>query len=243
MHVRGFSLVELLVTLAIAMVVLGGLVLSFRSQYGTYKLEHRRTDAVQDMEIALEMIRQDIENGLVVGGVPQITIQPAPPAGPTTDLWIEVWEPDVAFWNNDANLQQNNNYRGLRHYQFAPGVLKLDRNTRDGADSPQPLIGDTGPKSYLKVVDFQVWPAGPNDPAPTCPNGRPYLGAPAKMIPPTLNDESGGQVTSKPYVVMLEVEVPVGSRFGQKRDHCGNPTQLPRVIRYLQAAPLNAVSR
>ncbi|RME84246.1 MAG: prepilin-type N-terminal cleavage/methylation domain-containing protein [Zetaproteobacteria bacterium] len=229
MRERGFTLVELLVAMAIALVVLGGLVLAFRAQYGTYKWQNRQADAVQDMEAVLHLIKQDIENSLIVAGSPKITIVPDPATNPTaatTDLRIELWEPDASFWGGNAAAYK---YRAERHYQFdsAAKSLRLDRNTRDGNDAPKEILGN--------VTWFQVWtgspPAGTSDGPPADPYGM------------RVWDEDGHVIASPAYTVLLEVEVPVGTRGARKRDVFGNPTTAPRVHRYLRAYPKAAVSQ
>ena len=219
---RGFTLIELLVAMLVTLVILGALVMSFQMQYGLYKFQARKADAVQDAEIVLGMLRDDIENALTKGGVPmQLTIQPAPPAGPTTDLFIMLWEPDLSFWPSQAAAEAAQ-YRAVRHYRFDPQAksLRLDRNTNDGSDSPSEVLGG--------VVFFQVWPA--NQP-PACPNGQPY-----RDLPPIPPNAAGST-----YTVMLEIEVPVGTQAAVKQDHCGNPTTRPYVLRYIQARPTTGV--
>ncbi|MDX8402083.1 MAG: type II secretion system protein [Mariprofundaceae bacterium] len=229
---RGFTLIELLVTTVIALIVLGGLLLNFQSQYGQYKYQHKRTDAVQDMESVMRLLAQDLENALVVGGNPQITIQPDPytsPTAATTDLNIILWEPELSFWNNDPALRQSNQYRAERHWQYdaAAQSLKLDRNTRDGGDSPSEALRD--------VTWFQVWegapPAGISDAPPADPYGL------------TITDDTGAQVVVPQYTVLIEMRVPVGVKGGVKRDVFGNPTADPRLHRYLQMYPMAVVSQ
>ncbi len=215
---RGFTLIELLVAMLVTLIILGALVMTFRTQYGLYKFQHRKADVMEDSEVVLEMLRDDLENALVQAGVPvRLDIAPAPPAGPTTDLFVELWEPDLSFWPSQAQAQAVQ-YRAVRHYRFVPAQrsLRLDRNINDGNDAPVEVLGD--------VVFFQVWRA---DNPPLCGNGQPYRDAPP----------APAAAAATTYTVLLELEVPVGTRAGVKMDHCGNPTRAPRVLRYIQATP------
>ena len=216
----GFTLIELLVAMLVTLVILGALVLTFRTQYGIYKFQHRKADAVQDAEIVLETIRDDIENALLLGGAPvKLQIVPVPPVGPSKDLRIVVWEPDLALWASQAQAAAAA-YRAERHYRFVPGAksLRLDRNVNDGNDRPVEILGN--------VAFFQVWPA---DQPPSCAGGGGYRDAPPAPANPVQ--------AANTYVVLLELEVPVGTRAGVKRDHCNQATRTPRVLRYIQAAP------
>ncbi len=232
MRARGFTLVELLVTMVIALIVVGGLMASFQSQYGHYKFQSRKGDAVQDMEAVLRLLDYDLKNTLIVAGAPTIQLIPDPyanPASATTDLYTQVWEPDVAFWNNNAALQAQNNYRAQRHWRYDAQAqsLKLDRNTRDGSDNPSEALRD--------VTWFQVWQGMPPPGIADAPPSDPYGMA--------LVDETGAAVTSPLYTVLIEMRVPVGYRGGVKRDVFGNATNEPRIHRYLQVHPMIAVSQ
>lgn len=227
---HGFTLIELLVTMLITLVILGALVMGFQMQYGLYKFQHRKADAIQDAEIVLGMLRDDIENALTQGGVPlKLDIQPPSLQKATTDLRIVVWEPDLSFWKSRRQAEAFQ-YQAERHYQFDPQArsLRLDRNVNDGGDRPVEVLGN--------VTFFQVWQDGPDPaqqgaflPRPTCPNGQPYRDAPPP--PPSM----------LVYTVLVEIEVPAGTRAGVREDHCGNPTALPRVLRYIQARPTTRI--
>lgn len=226
----GFTLVELLVTMVIALVVLGGLLATFQSQYGHYKFQHQQTDAVQDMEAVLRVLADDLKGGLVIAGTPQITIQPDPytfPGAATTDLYCEVWEPDGSFWGGVDPYTWN--YRAVRHYHYdaAAKSLKLDRNTRDGGDSPTEILAN--------VTWFQVWQGDPYASLVDAPPADPY-GA-------TVYDEAGNKVEVPMYTALIEVEVPVGYKGGRKTDVFGNPTTTPMVHRYVQVHPMTALSQ
>ncbi len=227
---RGFTLVELLVTLVIALVILGGLMATFQSQYGHYKFQHKKADAVQDMEAVLQVLADDLRSTLIINGTPSMTIQPDPavsPAAATTDLYAEVWEPDAGFWG--AVDPYTMNYRAMRHYSYnaAARSLRLDRNTRDGGDSPSEILAD--------VTWFQVWQGDPYTALIDAPPADPY----AMTVP----DETGAPVVSPLFTALIEMEVPVGYKGGRKRDVFGNATTSPRIHRYIQVRPMTAVSQ
>ncbi|RME33605.1 MAG: prepilin-type N-terminal cleavage/methylation domain-containing protein [Deltaproteobacteria bacterium] len=227
---EGFTLVEVLISMVIALVVLGGLLATFQGQYGHYKYQHQQSDAVQDMEAVLRVIGDDLKGALVIGGTPQVTITPDPytsPSAATTDLKTLVWEPNPSFWGAVDPYTQN--YRAERHYVYDPVAksLRLDRNTRDGGDSPTEILSN--------VTWFQVW------------QGDPYAGLvdapPADPYGAVLFDEKGNHVTVPQYTVLIEMEVPVGYKGGKKVDVFGNATALPMVHRYLQVYPNTAFSQ
>lgn len=252
LRMRGFTLVELLVTMVIALVVLGGLVMAFQSQYGHYKYQHRKADAVQDMDAVLRLLRQDLEGALVEAGRSSVSIAPDPYANPTlatTDLYATVWEPDLGFWGTGTNAvksarRASYDFRAQRHWQYvaASESLKLDRNTRDGSDSPIEALAD--------VTWFQVFPShAPGGVDPYVDAAGQFSGTGIADLPPMdvygqrLRDSSGSEKAVAQYTVLIEMKVPVGYKGGRKVDVHGNPTPEPRVHRYVQVHPVAAVAQ
>jgi len=244
---RGITLVELLVTMVIALVVLGGLVLAFQSQYGSYKYQQRRADAVQDIESVFALLKDDLDGALIEGANAPVDIYTDPATGATTDAYLRIWEPDLRFWASAAQRDANA-YRAERHWQFDPKAqsLRLDRNTRDGSDRPTEVLSDV---TYFRIwrIDCSFDPKGvcqPNQPQPSCANGQPFVGAPALIPAGSIYNARGDLVQGAPvYAALVEVKVPVGFKGAAKKDHCGQPTPEPRVVRYLVGAPQTAVAQ
>ena len=224
----GFTLVELLVTMVIALVLLAGLLYSFQSQYGQYKYQNRRVDAVQDLEFVSRFIADDIRGALVLGGVPQVTITNA--SGVTTDLKITAWEPDASFWGAAPNDAASNQYRAIRHYAFdaANEVLKYDRNTNDGNDSPQPILEN--------VTDFRIFKDTPG----VAPTG--FAGAPVGLPQARVLDSQGNPHWVSGYTVLVEVAVEGGYKGASFTNARGVDVRTltdkrKRVWRYVQVHP------
>lgn len=222
----GFTLSELLVAMVVALVLLAGLMYAFQTQYGQYKYQNRRADAVQDLEFITRFIADDIRSALVIGGTPQITI--ANTGGVTTDLRVTAWEPDTAFWGAAPNDAPGNQYRAVRHYTFVNNVLRYDRNIRDGNDSPQPILEN--------VTDFQVIQDVPG----VVPAAFP--GAPPGLAMATVLDSQGNAHQVPGYTILVEVAVEggyKGASFVNARgvDVRNTADKRKRVWRFVQVHP------
>ncbi len=125
----GFTLIEVMITMGIAMTILAGLLMSFLTQSTQFKFQDKRVDTAQDLEFALRFIARDLQ-GAVIGvgsdtlipyGSPLIGIDPftvtadgyTGTASPTaTMLSFYVWDESVS---SDPYTK-----RALRCYQFRP---------------------------------------------------------------------------------------------------------------------------
>ncbi|RME04658.1 MAG: type II secretion system protein [Bacteroidetes bacterium] len=225
----GFTLVELLVTLVIAMVILGGLLLSFQNQYGHYAYQSKKVDAIQDMDAVLRMVRDDLRgaidsaplNGVAIGQSGQLD-NPyvlAGGSGETSLLASVVWDPA------DPNKDIYSRAVRVWKYDMANKRLEYDRNALGSLSYKPALEGVT----WFQVGDPYAWPVG-----------VPAL--PVSAYTQTIFDAKGGTHDVYAYAVQMEMEVPVGYRGGVKTDVFGNPTSMPRVRRHIIVYPESAVA-
>ena len=216
---QGFTLVEVMISIVVAMVVLAGLMLTFTNQSNQYQYQNKRIDATQDLEFAIKFVARDLRGALV--GLPIISITDAvvdPYA--TTDLTFEVW---------DASLG-GANARVTRYYKYvqANKMLRYDRSIP--AISTEELLPHV---TLFKVFDDSV----------TSRAG--YAGIPAAQ-PNTLipDPENPGAPLSVPgYTILIEVEVPAGYKGASTVNVKGVATTTKRIWRYAQVYPMAAVSQ
>lgn len=229
----GFSLIELLVAIAIASVILAGLLTSFIVQHKEYQYRGKRVDAVQDMEFGVRLIADDVQAALIgASGTPTVSITDA--SGNTTDLYTTVWEPNSLVWDNYANMTANN-YRLGRHFQYdaANKSLKYDRAT-DGA-------GSQAQEMLLNVTAFRVFVDGV-----TARTG--YTDIPSALTPKSVTAPSGTTLTVNGYTILIEIAVDdpkydKGSKFDVKgNDVSKSADKRKRVWRYVQVYPRTVVN-
>ncbi len=239
---KGFTLIEVMVAMVIALVILAGLILSFNSQYSEYKYQNKRINTSQDLEFVSNFITNDIRDALAVGGSVQIS-HTENGAGQTTDLYITVWEPDANYWpagtpdaSKGEKSQAQANYQAVRHYQYVPGVkpedgeIRYDRNTLAGGDNPQTIMSSV---SFFRMFD---------DVPGTAPSG--FVGAPQGMAALKLVNRAGEATFVPGYTVLIEAAVDSGYKTGVFKDVQGNSVGvqgLKRVWRYVQVHPQAAL--
>jgi len=239
---RGFTLIEVMLTLVIAMVILGGLLLNFTSQSTQYKYQNKRGDAVQDLEFTLRFIARDIRqalvssSGLEVTGAGAASIQfDGSGTLPSSWLSMKVWDNAA----NDANTKQ-----AIRCYRYRGGtgtattLWKLYFN-RDKATCSA-TIGLTGFDAVLgevqgmRVTHFRVFRDGAvND-------GRVnYTGAPAPLPPKQVYDASGSPFFIPAFTILMEIEIDAANK-GSGKDVVGTTLAVgskKRIWRYVQVYP------
>ncbi len=240
----GFTLVELMVAMLIALVIMAGLYVSFSKQSTEYSYQNRRIDAVQDLEFAIKFISDDLRAALVVGGVSSVAITDDA-TGRTTNLQMTVWDQNVASWAAPPNDGPTNNFRAVRRYVLAVDpnnaaqfVLRYERNLNDGNNIPvETLPNVTFFKVFVDGVTPRVVPAGnPNA-------GNPYPGIPAPLPVTSLQDSGGLPVNNiSGYTILVEIAVQAGYNQGLMQDVLGNPTTNKRVWRYIQAYPQSSAN-
>ncbi|MDX8389503.1 MAG: prepilin-type N-terminal cleavage/methylation domain-containing protein [Mariprofundaceae bacterium] len=166
---QGFTLIELMVSMLIAMVVLGGLLLSFQSQYTEYKYQNKRMDSVQDLEFVMRTIADDLRNsiwsntGAANAGVAVTQTYCDGTAAPFDALQYWVWDTST-LGNIDAAV---NNMRTLRKLCVVPATavgpcfgtpgidncLRFDRRINGTADDTNTANADM----LYNVTDFRVF--------------------------------------------------------------------------------------
>jgi Tfp pilus assembly protein PilW len=226
--------------MVIAMVLLGGLLLSFTQQNSEYKYQNKRGDAVQDLEFTINFIAHDLRNALAVGSpaATDITITPGGAgAGIYSDtVDIRVWEEDAGFWTGGAAVQQGNNYQAIRRYDYdqANESLRYDRNTVPGGASVTEILPN--------VTDFRVFQdvAGSQ---PEITAGTPFPGSPVGLQDLTVLDANANNVTLPGYTVLIEIAIDTGYKQGLFINARGvdvRTLETParkRVWRYVQVHP------
>lgn len=219
---KGFSLIEVLVTMVIALVLLGGLVLNFTQQNTEYKYQNKRIDAVQDMEFAIKFIAEDLRGALSgASGTPAITS--AAGADPyTTALVFHVWSQDEYI--------SATTYRAVRQYNYDGATLSYDRENTTGEASTELLSN---------VTFFKVFVDGT-----TARGNFSSSGIPAALPTRTLKSPLDVAVANQPgYTILIEMAVDAGYKRGSFVDVKGNDVGIAgkkRVSRYFQVYPMNA---
>lgn len=108
---RGFTLVELLVSMSISVIVLGSLTLTFISQRKTYDIQKQITEALQTARAAMDMMHREVrlagydptESGF--DGIPYSTTQLQVLADLTSDGDTSDSNEDITYAHFDATDQ------------------------------------------------------------------------------------------------------------------------------------------
>ena len=260
----GFTLIELLVSTVIALVILGGLLLSFQSQYSEYKYQNKRVDAAQDLEFVMNFIAEDLQQALVVDpyGVPATDTPSNPPTdydpvenngfagtAATTSLTFWVWDPVEAVDPNTKVV--------LRKYAYDPATENLGYDRMIGSRDVYGNVvaqADTSASNdilrnvtFFKVFKDDLTPRAVFQAvgASKTVNG----GIPDPMAIRTLarynpaDPPNPTNVSVPSYTVLVEVAVDAGYKTGSFIDVLGND-QSPgvgdgrkRIWRYIQVQP------
>ena len=131
----GFTLIEVMITLVVALVILSGLMLNFSSQNKEYRYQNDRIDTVQDMEFLLKFMAEDLRSALISKdfyadpyanppATPAVNIinagLPTDTGKMTTSLSFTVWDADASGVGTDK--------RANRVYTYNGASLKYGRN-------------------------------------------------------------------------------------------------------------------
>ncbi|MES0371048.1 MAG: prepilin-type N-terminal cleavage/methylation domain-containing protein [Mariprofundaceae bacterium] len=228
---KGFTLMEMMVTMVIAMVVLGGLLLSFTQQNSEYKYQNKRIDAVQDLEFAIKFITEDLRSALIDKDSlsSSVTI--------VNDSTVGVTDPytdslDFKVWENASVAALPANKRADRKYLFdeATHELKYDRHYRAG-DTPLPILSN--------VTFFKIFNDGNTG---SFPRGAfSSSGIPSAQSSIKVKKPDGTDANVPGYTVLVEIEVDAGYKLGILSDVKGIPSTKKRIWRYAQVYPLTVV--
>lgn len=232
---QGFTLVELLVAMLIALIILGGILYSFVQQNSEYNYQNHRADTVQDLEFGINFITNDFRSSLYSEGAdPLANIQIINGTGtnpPTVAVSFKVW---------DAKDAAHANHRYRRCYLYRNKKLYLHRKHGSAAcDSATSL---TGFDPVLEnITFFRVFKDAPGV-LPTLGTIAP-TGAPKGLPLGKGFDSTGNLVTGIPgYTILIEAAVDAGYKKGSFVDVKGvdvrnTADKRKRVWRYIQVRP------
>lgn len=229
----GFSLIELLVTMVVVMVILGGLLLSFTQQNSEYKYQNKRIDAVQDLEFAIKFIAEDLRSALVHKGAPSTPVTIADGVGGdpyTFTVDFNVWESEINDWHSAAQ-RDTYSFQAVRHYEYDAGnrSLEYDRNTVP-ATSPIEILSNVTFFKIFNDSDLETYPRGN------------FTGIPSNQSDITLLRFGDGTDVDVPgYTILIEIEVDAGYKQGSLKNVKNADTTKKRIWRYVQVYPLTVV--
>ena len=246
---KGFTLIEVLISMVVAMVIIGGLLLNFISQSSQYRYQDKRGDVAQDMEFALRFIAQDFKNALInvnaplVGGVDAATLVTIAKDGggvnPTTYLGFYVWD--------DTAAGDVRRVRRCYVYDNSSGgwMVKYDRNeplcaSGIAMNAGEALIGEALPGNQgMQVTHFRVFQDGL---AADDADRASYAGIPASLPTKTVSDAGGRLINMPAFTILLEVEVDAAYK-GSATDVFGNAVanNKKHLWRYVQVYPSTVV--
>jgi len=220
---RGFTLIEFMVAIVVALVLLAGLVASFTQQNSEYRYRNKRIDSAQDLEFVIRFVADDIRSALVMTSSPAnpVTITPSAGVGVTTDVRFTVWD------ENASGVPASK--RAVRHYIYdaANGVLRYDRNDPAGTQPGSRILDHV---TFFKVFNDSVTARGG------------FTGIPAPLPSINLPDPPATGVPG--YTILIEVEVDAGYKEGSFVDVRGNNVGVSghkRIWRYVQVYPRTSV--
>ncbi|MDX8400311.1 MAG: prepilin-type N-terminal cleavage/methylation domain-containing protein, partial [Gallionellaceae bacterium] len=210
----GFTLIEVMITMAIAMVILGGLLLNFTSQSGIYKYQNKRGDAALDLEFTLRFIADDLKNALVTKGNLNSS------AAPTTNIFTVAGGTDITSTSSFAfkvwdTIEGDANERATRFYTFSEPVISYDRDSV-ATQAVQPILGDnTLANKGLKVTHFRIFQDGVNEAADRVENtgaaNSGYVGLPPSLPPKQVKNakskDAGSSYMMPGFTILIEVEI------------------------------------
>jgi len=240
---KGFSLVELLVTIVIAMVILGGLLLSFTSQNTEYKYQNKRIDAVQDLEFSIRFIAADLRNSLFSASVQPVENAAFAGTTATTALTFWVWDTTVPPLFDSVGAVDATTKRAQRKYVWdsASNGLRYDRMVNTNVAGVVVARGDntaTAAGEMLPNVTFFKIFRDDTDLA----SRALFADIPSPLQSMTVRDSGGNSIIIPSYTILIEVAVVAGYKNGVLQDVFGNTTTTKRIWRYVQVYPQAAAS-
>ncbi|MDX8387220.1 MAG: prepilin-type N-terminal cleavage/methylation domain-containing protein [Ghiorsea sp.] len=222
---RGFTLVEVMISIVVAMTILAGLMTTFTSQSSKYQYQNKRIDAVQDLEFGIKFMEDDLRSALI--GDETVDILPLPGVDNySTDVFnFTVWDSSCTGCPSDADSGRT--YRAYK-YDGVARSLTLDRETSTVSD--EELLPNV---TFFKVFDDSVTVL-------TSERSGVYTDMPDRLEQVTINGTT--PVPTNGYTILIEIEVDVGYKGGNMFDVRGTPTTTKRVWRYSQVYPLAVVN-
>ncbi len=221
----GFTLIELMISLLIAMIIMAGLFFSFSQQSNEYNYQNRRVDAVQDLEFAIKFIAGDLRASLMTSPVGVVDPNPAENANftgtaVTTSLTFWVWDTANGVLNSQAQ----------RKYALVGNSLRYDSEASvvdNTANANQEILPNV---TFFKVFkDDLPRPAG-------------FLNIPNPLADLSVNNSAAAAIPVPGYTILVEIAVQAGYKQGVFQDVLGNPTTNKRIWRYMQVHPMAVVN-
>ncbi|MDX8411382.1 MAG: type II secretion system protein [Mariprofundaceae bacterium] len=252
----GFTLIELMVSMVMALIIIAGLFLNFSTQNTEYSYQNRRIDSAQDLEFTLKFIAEDMRSALwstlLRPSSDNLLITSAGnPTDPTTSLTFWVW--------NETDGDVLSSFRAKRKIAIGavidpgdPNSLRYDRQIFNPAGTVGNEDDDNTASGSQEILDnvtfFKIFqddvtarPAYvPGDP------GSGFIDIPDPMPSLSLTDSSGFPVNMPGYTILIEVAVPAGYTKGRMIDVLGKnltgtADQRKRIWRYIQLYPMALV--
>jgi len=208
---RGFTLIEMLLSLAIASVVMAGVFSNFISQSSQYKFQDARANAMQDLEFSLRYMVQDMQSALMLAtgnelsgsGAASVQITPG------TDVYSVV-DPYTTFalsfrvWDTETADPYSASQRVDRCYIYNfDNVMYYDR---DEPNCPPATISSAaamlGEVAGMKVTHFKVF----LDDATDVTRGA-FTGIPLPLPAKSVYDKENVEFQMPGYTILLEIEV------------------------------------
>lgn len=241
---RGFTVIEILISLLIASIIMTALFLSFGSQSKQFKYENKRVDAAQQLEFALRRIATEMQNALMFSsglelsgaGVASVTISNNV-LGFTEALAFQVWDPGNGYAQE----------RGRRCIVLDGGMIKYDRN-EPGVCSPAlaynqtaALLGEVGQGiDGMRVTHFRVFNDGI-----ASPDRANYTGIPMPLTNKVIRDVSNIAYNIPAFTIAIEIEVDKRGATSIESSGTFNTDILEQAVdngkqrlwRYIQVSP------
>ncbi len=240
---RGFTLIELMITLVIAMVILGGLLLNFTSQSTQYKYQNKRGDAVQDLEFTLRFIARDIQGALISASSFEVTGAAVDPtsvnfdgaaSSPSAWLSMNVWDNAVA--TADKQAVRCYRYRGGTGTASTRWKLYFNRD-KSTCSATVSLVGFDpvlGESTGMRVTHFRIFRDG------AVGDGRAnYTGVPPALPAKVVKDAQDNVYNVPAFTVLIEIEIDAANK-GAATDVLGMALAVGskrRIWRYIQVYP------
>jgi len=236
---HGFTLVEVMVSIVVAMTILAGLMLSFVNQSNQYKYQNKRIDTSQDLEFALKFIEEDLRGALIIGDATTVVITDNGGADPYTQtLEFKVWDStqaalvpaDTPPFTVEAGAEIVTRTYG---YDAGQKSLRYDREsstlTLNANSEILPHV------TFFKVFDDYTA-------ASAAQRSDIYTGMPSALPQINIPKPDGSSFTTSGYTILIEVTVDAGYKGTSPVDVRGNIVTNKRIWRYVQVYPMAAVA-
>ena len=235
----GFTLIEVMLTLVVAMLVLGGLFLNFLSQSSEYKFQDKRVDTTQDLEFAIRFIADDLQAALVLntssdlGGVDAASVAHGASVDGYSTRWLS-----FPVWDTVESVNLST-FRAKRCYVYYEGMIRYDRDEGGCSaatvkNAAAAILGETlNGQRGMQVTYFRIFKDDSAD------LGRAlYANIPPPLPVKKVRDAKNNVYYMPGYTILIELEVDSTSEGALKdvlRQAVTNGKK--RIWRYMQVYP------